>query len=70
MHFTVDEDDDGSSPFGPAIQLHGRLAKTDQRRSEEPKSLMRYQERPPISIKGEKPMSDRTSNEHIELRLP
>ena len=46
MHFAVYEDDDGSSPFGPAIS--GRLAETDQRRSEEPKSLVRYQERPPI----------------------
>lgn len=56
MHFTVDEDDDGSSPFGPAIgtpaslpaRLYGRLAETDQRRFEEPKSLARYQERPPF----------------------
>ena len=46
MHFAVDEDDDGSSPFGPAT-IYGRLAETDQRRSEEPKSLARYQERPP-----------------------
>lgn len=52
MHFTVDEDDDGSSPFGPAIFL-GRLAETDQRRPEEPKSLVRYHERPPIFQKGE-----------------
>jgi hypothetical protein len=27
---------------------NGRLAETDQRRSEEPKSLARYQERPPF----------------------
>ena len=26
----------------------GRLAETDQRRPEEPKSLVRYQKRPPI----------------------
>ena len=47
MHFIVDEDDDGSSPFGLAI-LFGRLAGTDQRRPEEPNSLVRYQERPPF----------------------
>ena len=56
MHFAVDEDDDGSSPFGPATlkfqisnlkSQKGRLAETDQRRSEEPKSLARYQGRPP-----------------------
>jgi hypothetical protein len=41
MHFAVDEDDDGSSPFGPA-NYDGRLAETDQRRPEEPKSLARY----------------------------
>lgn len=46
MHFAVDEDDDGSSPFGPA-NTFGRLAETDQHRPEEPKSLVRYQERPP-----------------------
>jgi hypothetical protein len=46
MHFIVDEDDDGSSPFG--LARRGRLAETDQRRPEEPKSLVRYQERPPI----------------------
>ena len=46
MHFAVYEDDDGSSPFGPA-NFPGRLAETDQRRFEEPKSLARYQERPP-----------------------
>lgn len=59
MHFTVYEDDDGSSPFGPAkgtpaslpAKLYGRLAETDQRRFEEPKSLVRYQERPPYSGK-------------------
>jgi hypothetical protein len=44
MHFIVDEDDDGSSPFG--LAKSGRLAETDQRRREEPKSLVRYQERP------------------------
>lgn len=49
MHFAVDEDDDGSNPFGPANFNNGRLAETDQRRSEEPKSLVRYQERPPLS---------------------
>jgi hypothetical protein len=50
MHFPVEEDDDGSSPFGPAnISFrYDALAETDQRRSEEPKSLARYQERPPI----------------------
>lgn len=47
MHFPVEEDDDGSSPFGPA-KFRGRLAETDQRRPEEPKSLARYQERPPF----------------------
>ena len=52
MHFIVDEDDDGSNPFGLAIYF-GRLAETDQRRPEEPKSLVRYQERPPIA-KGDK----------------
>src|SRR5688500_11203264 len=46
MHFAVYEDDDGSSPFGPANN-RGHLAETDQRRPEEPKSLVRYQERPP-----------------------
>ena len=53
MHFAVDEDDDGSSPFGPAIYFVGRLAETDQRRFEEPKSLVRYQERPPDLLQGE-----------------
>ena len=47
MHFIVDEDDDGSSPFGLA-NFFGRLAETDQRQPEEPNSLLRYQERPPI----------------------
>ena len=58
LHFPVEEDDDGSSPFGPAILYFqdGRLAETDQRRHEEPKSLVRYQERPPILIQEIKPM--------------
>ena len=36
--------------------LTGRLAETDQRRPEEPKSLVRYQKRPPFQHKGEKTM--------------
>ena len=46
MHFAVDEDDDGSSPFGPPNCVNGRLAEIEQRRPEEPESLVRYQERP------------------------
>jgi hypothetical protein len=48
LHFAVDEDDDGSDPFDPAVFHTGRLAETDQRRPEKPESLARYQERPPI----------------------
>ena len=55
MHFIVDEDDDGSSPFGLA-NFEGRLAEIDQRRPEEPESLVRYQKRPPHQHKGEKTM--------------
>lgn len=50
MHFTVYEDDDGSSPFGPAnrtpaplpARLYGRLAETDQHRFEEQNRMVRH----------------------------
>src|SRR4051812_24477107 len=57
MHFAVDEDDDGSSPFGPAKpQIHrlcgwlriARLAEIAQLRFEKPKRPGRYQERSPF----------------------
>lgn len=35
------------TPDSRLMTSPGRLAETDQRRSEEPKSLARYQERPP-----------------------
>lgn len=35
----------------------GRLAETDQRRPEEPKSLVRYQKRPPICQNGLRPQA-------------
>ena len=52
MHFAVDEDDDGSSPFGPRHYILGRWLKGQiSVGPEEPKTSLRDQDRPRFPLR-------------------